>query len=418
MDLLTRADLQELTEQQEQEGPHVSIYIPTHRAGPGRETGQDRIELKNRLNEAEEKLVEKGLRLPEAQKMLEPARALLNNTLVWQYMSDGLALFLAKGYQRALRLPLDFEPLLVVDSRFHLTPLLPLLNADARFYILGLSQDNIRVFGGTNYTVVEISPESLPESLTEALGAEEYQQPLFMQMSTRAMGGQMAGDHRGGHKRRPIGGRDAAPKFFHGQSYETEEEKKRIRKFFNWLDNELESLISAQVAPLVLAGEERVMHLYREVSNYPYLAKEGVEINIKVAEPEALHREAWPLVAEHFTVERRERAVRFKELATNAPDMVSTDVEEIVPSAYFERVDTLYVRRGAHVWGTFDPESNSMEIYDEPQAGAQDLLDLAALYTYLNSGTVYLVADEEMPASAPVAALFRYGGEFPEAGEE
>jgi hypothetical protein len=80
-------------------------------------------------------------------------------------------------------------------------------------------------------------------------------------------------------------------------------------------------------------------------------------------------------------------------------------------------VDTLYVRRGAHVWGTYDPESNTIEIYDEPRPGAQDLLDLAALYTYLNSGTVYLVDDEEMPASAPVAALFRYGGEFPEAGE-
>jgi hypothetical protein len=415
MDLLTRADLQELT--QEREGPHVSIYIPTHRAAPGRETEEDRIQLKNRLDEAEEKLVEEGLRLPEAQEMLKPARDLLDNALIWQYMSDGLALFLTQGYQRALRLPIDFEPLLVVDSRFHLTPLIPLLSADARFYILGLSQDDIRVFGGTNYTVVEISPESLPESLAEALGGEEYQEPLFMQMGTRAMGGQMAGDHRGGSKQRPIGGRDAAPKVFHGQAYETEEEKKRIRKFFNWLDSELESLISAQVAPLVLAGEERVMNLYREVSDYPYLAEEGVETNIKVADPGALHREAWPLVAEHFTVERRERAVRFKELAANAPDMVSTDVDEIVPSAYFERVDTLYVRRGAHVWGTYDPESNTIEIYDEPRPGAQDLLDLAALYTYLNSGTVYLVDDEEMPASAPVAALFRYGGEFPEAGE-
>jgi len=41
----------------------------------------------------------------------------------------------------------------VVSDRFHLKPLLPLLTGDGRFYILALSQNQVRLLQGTRYSV-------------------------------------------------------------------------------------------------------------------------------------------------------------------------------------------------------------------------------------------------------------------------
>ncbi len=411
MDLLTQEDLQELTETRA--GPHISIYLPTHEAGPPPETDENRITLRNFLAEAEEQLIVGGMRAPEARKLLEPARELLNDRLVWQYLSEGLALFLNPDYRRAFRLPLSFEPLLVVDGAFHLSPLIPMVSADALFYVLALSQEQIRIFGGTDYTLQEIDPENLPENMREALGEKEPQQPIFMRMGLRVGRQRMAGGKVDALRREPIGGLDTYPSVFQGQPYEQEETKKRVRKFFNWLENELEGLLLRQHAPLILAGEERVMHLYREISDYPSLEEEGIETNIKVIEAADLHRRAWDILTPHVLAERQEQLTRYQELAANAPERTTTDLKELLPSAHFERVDTLFIERGKHVWGTFDPESNELQYREESEPGAVDLLAEAALHTFLNGGDVYLLDEEQMPVSEPAAAMLRYAGEFP-----
>ena len=123
------------------------MFLPAHRVSP--ESGQDRIRLKNLLNEAEERLVAGGLRPPAARDVLQPGRELLQADPFWSYQSDGLALFLAPGWSRVFRLPLDLPELLVVADRFHVKPLLPLLANDYRFYVLALSQNEVRLLEGT-----------------------------------------------------------------------------------------------------------------------------------------------------------------------------------------------------------------------------------------------------------------------------
>jgi hypothetical protein len=41
----------------------------------------------------------------------------------------------------------------VVTDRFHIKPLLPLLSGDGRFYVLALSQSEVRLLQGTRYSV-------------------------------------------------------------------------------------------------------------------------------------------------------------------------------------------------------------------------------------------------------------------------
>ena len=71
-------------------------------------------------------------------------------------------------------------------------------------------------------------------------------------------------------------------------------------------------------------------------------------------------------------------------------------------------MESLFVALGVQVWGEFERDTNTIHIREEPQPGDGDLLDLAAIQTFLKGGTVYAVEQEKMPGSAPLAAVFRY----------
>ena len=134
MDILTRAELEQLMRKEQQWC--VSIYMPTHRTGT--DAQQDPIRLKNLLREAETGIFLPGGVGPRAvQKMLEPASMLLQDSDFWQHQSDGLAIFLSSNGIRRYRLPLNFEELVVVIDYFHIKPLLPLFTGDGQFFIFG-----------------------------------------------------------------------------------------------------------------------------------------------------------------------------------------------------------------------------------------------------------------------------------------
>jgi hypothetical protein len=63
---------------------------------------------------------------------------------------------------------------------------------------------------------------------------------------------------------------------------------------------------------------------------------------------------------------------------------------------------------GVQKWGTFDPDSNELSVSPEKKPHFVDLLDLAAVHTLLNGGTVYAVEPEKVPGSGAVAAIYRY----------
>jgi len=166
MNVPTKDDLHDLIEKEDRAS--ISIYLPTFRAG--KEVAQNSIRFKNLLRKAEENLRETGIKpASELQKLLKPAERLLANDFFWRNQSDGLAVFLSSDEFRDYRVPMHFDELVVVASRFHIKPLLTMLAADGRFYLLALSQNDVRLFQGTHYAVTEIEPDDLgiPKSLTD-----------------------------------------------------------------------------------------------------------------------------------------------------------------------------------------------------------------------------------------------------------
>jgi len=395
MNTLTRSDLRELVEQCKR--LCISMYMPTERAG--KEVEQNPIRLKNLLVEAEERLVERGVRVSEAQELLVSARMLLRDSLFWQHQSDGLVLFLSSDALRYYRLPLNFEQLVVVSDRFHIKPLLPLLSSGGRFYILALSQEQIRLLQGTRYRVGEIELKDVPKSLTEVLKWDDPEKRLQFHTSTQTPGGERTSSAIGGVR----------PAIFHGHGVASADDPKDyISRYFHQVDRGISEVLSGERVPLVLAGVDYLHPIYREANTYPYLVDEGVEGNPEKLSAEELHTRAWPIVHPLFLADQEDAAARYRQLAGAGSKRASSDLNQVVLAAYRGRVETLFVALGVQRWGVFDPDSNEIELHEETRPGDEDLLDLAAVHTLLNGGLVYAIEPEEVPGKASLAALFRY----------
>ena len=139
---------------------------------------------------------------------------------------------------------------------------------------------------------------------------------------------------------------------------------------------------------------------------YPNLLAKGVTGNPEGLSEEELHREAWATVRPYFLKARREAAARYEQLAGTG--QTSNDLREVVPAAYYGRVDVLFTAAGSRRWGAFEPGSGEVELHEEAQFGDGDLLDFAAVQTLLNKGTVYVPDPEDVPGGSIVASVFRY----------
>jgi hypothetical protein len=365
----------------------VSIYMPTHRAGS--DIQQDPIRLRNLLGEAERRLDAAGMRPNQVRELLAPADELIPRHSFWQHQSDGLAVFLAPGFFRHYRVPVRLDELVVTAPRLHLKPLLTLLSPDGRFFILALSQNQVRLLEGTRHSVRELDLENVPQSLAEALRYDDPEPNLQFHTSSGSPGG-------------------PRPAMFHGHGPGDDNARSDVLRYFHKVDAGLREWLAGRKEPLVLAGVEYLLPIYREASSYPHLLEDGLEGNPDGRRAEELHEEAWALVEPHFSATREAAAERFQQVAGGQGEQASTDVVEIVPAAQFGRVESLFVTVGRQLWGTFDPETGEVQLHDEPEPNDQDLLDVAAVQTLLNGGGVYAVEADDMPADASVAAVFRY----------
>jgi len=193
---------------------------------------------------------------------------------------------------------------------------------------------------------------------------------------------------------------------FHGQGAPDNDEKGTLLRYFQKLDKGVQELLANEQAPLVLAAVDYLLPIYQEANSYPYLVQEGIEGNPDELGEKELHEKAWAIVRPRFLQEREEAVRRFKQVANT--DRASDNLAEIVPAAYYGRVETLFVVPDHSQWGTFDPATNEVHLYQDTMPGGQDLLDLAATHSLLNDGNIYAVGPERMPTDASLAALFRY----------
>lgn len=371
--------------------PAISIFLPTHVAGPGIQ--QDPIRLKNLLTDAEARLVEeRGMRRPEAAAVLKPGHDLVQDPDFWRHQSTGLAIFLAEGVAHVHRVPVEFDEGLFVGERFHVKPLLPLMADDGRFFVLTVSLSRVRLFEGSKFTLDACTADELPDSVAEVLGETDFEDAVHYHPTGPA---------------ETTTGRPSAS--FHAPGESAKDlMADEITEFLRRVARAVDDYLAPEEAPLVLAADERWQGHFRQHSKYRGLVEQGVVCNPDALSVDELHKQAYAVMEPYFA-ERRAKAVdHYNALAYEGNERAPHEVADIVPHAQFGRVDVLFVAHDVESWGRFDESAARAELHEERQKGDEDLLDRAAVQTLMTGGSVYALPHGDMPSGTPAAAILRY----------
>ncbi|WP_454062367.1 baeRF7 domain-containing protein [Candidatus Nitrospira salsa] len=381
--IISRATIQAILEVQE--GFCITIYLPTHQAGP--DTEQNPIRLQNLLRDAESQLRSRGLRKPEAAALLEPGRKLVQDQEFWEHQHAGLALFLSDTAFQFYCLPLSFEERVSVGERFYCKPLLPLLSGDGLFYVLALSQQTRHLYECSRYSVRELVLEGIPHNLKQTLPNEDHEEQL--QFHTGAPNAD---------------NRRAA--MFHGQGAGDNDTTERIVQYFQQVEAGVFEVLKDQHAPLLLAAVDHYHYLFHEINRYPHLMKEGITKNAEELSPDEIQEQAWPLVHPLFEQAIIAAKARYQDLVGTG--QTSNQISDIALAAVHGRLDVLFVIASAEEWGVVDLVHNTVEISQNKKAESQELLDFSAIHTLTKGGSIYALSQEDMPKDCTAAAIFRY----------
>ncbi len=382
METLSKDDLKALV--QKRNDLCISLYMPTERSGA--ETQQNQIRFKNLLREAEERLVASGMKPQDGKTFFEKAQLLVNNVLFWRQQRDCLALFLSSDVFLHYNLPLHIPEIVVVTDRFHIKPLLPVFSANEQFYVLALSQNEVKLYEGNLISLQEVKLEGLPQGVNDALQADEPEKQVRFRS-----GGAGGGDRSS---------------MMSGHGADIEDTKDNLLRYFRQVDRVLKDFLKETRVPLIMAGVDYLFPIYREVNSYTDLLDETINGNPKGITGELLHKEAWRIVSARYDQKIKEAVGLFQQ--SQGTGLTSSDIQDILPAAHHGRIGVLFVPLEKQLWGSFTPDTETINFYDTPVTGGEDLFDLAAIQTYLNGGSVFALPPEDIPEGLSVAALLRY----------
>lgn len=384
MTLITKKEITELHEVNHENC--ISIFIPTHRAGKKVLNEEDSLVLKNQLKDVKEKLERKGLQNDVIDKMTAPVQKLIDDSGFWREQSDGLALFIAEDFYKKYTLPVYFKEFNYVSDSFYLKPLMPMFVGDGSFYLLTLELGDVKLHECTRHSFTEIVVDDLiPETKQDVVGYDYEQKNLQF----RSGGG-------------------AGEAMFHGQEAATGKRENEVKRYFRAINDGLAPIFRDKDLPLLIASQDYLFDIYKEVNSYAHLIPENLKANLSDINRFEIHELAWEQVGPLFDQSRKDDLKRF--LDEQGTGKTSTGIQQILPSAIHGKVKTLFCENKEDILGSYKNENGEITVsVNEEDEDSISLMNVAVIQTFLQGGDVYLLEKEEMPnPNSRVNALYRF----------
>ncbi|MFW6174941.1 MAG: hypothetical protein ACOC5K_04105 [Chloroflexota bacterium] len=371
----------------ERKGPCVSIYMPLVPAGP--QVRQNPIRLSNLLREAEHKLANTGVPQDDARELLDKARVAFLEEDPASERGDGFALFLAPGFMRHFRVPMEMPEKVFVGTRLITRPLLPLVESEDEFYILALSQGHAQMWhsapgaGGLE----RVSVPGMPSSVKEVESLIDPERSLQ------------------GH---PTG---QAQRGLHGHGSVKDNWQDVVAEYLHRVENAAQDFLNDMTPPvtLILAGPESTLEEYRNVSRYRALAEQEIHCNPEDVNDSELMESAWRILLTRAEARREEAIRRHREL--NDRGRIASGANAVVIRAFERRVEELFLDPEVDMPGRLNLEQYAVERASEMAPDTDDLLDLSAFCTLRGGGSVHAVPRDKMPDvgenNEPITAILR-----------
>lgn len=369
----------------------VSIYMPIVRAG--RETRQNATRFKNCLAEVDRGLAARGVERSEINAALASLSELLEDDGIAGHHAEGLAVFMeGTAIQRWAVTPLRLPQLIVVSRRFQLTPLLPLVLGDGLFYVVVISQSEVRLTECTRDGFIEIPLEQLPH------GREIIDRYIEEDKGLQAQSVPGAAPSRG---------RQAV--MYHGQGAPDLNDKARIFEYFRKVDEALREVIgSDRGAPVVFAGVEYLFPIYQQANRSLDLLPEIVRGNFDEvrADLAGIHAAAWKLVEHRFVANLETELSLVREAI--AKRQGSSDIGEIIQAGAAGLIEHLAVNPAIQQWGVFNEETGRIAPASCDGGLDEDLINLACILAVRCNAVVTALRDNDVHLGGrALAAAFR-----------
>lgn len=365
------------------ETPHVTVAVPSTALPSERQ--ENEIRLKNAIAEADAQLQTLGLDDRRRGAVLGPLIEARDGGTFWpeEPLDGGLAAYTTGSGLTRITLPQRPRELTVVGWRFHLKPVLQAKSLTGPFALLAISQNDVRLFEGDCRGLRQLDLAGrAPRSLEESAGHDLTEPNL---------------QHHAGH-------RGSSEAIYHTHGGGKDDVTPELKRFLREVDSAVQDLLPHRETPLLLAGVESLLALYRQVSDLPGILEDELHGNVEHLSAAALYERARELVEHRHVQDDRDAAVTLADEVGSGSAIDSIDAALL--AALEGRVSEIVVAGDREDWGYVDEGAHEVRHRDE--LPREDLLDRAAVETWLHGGRVRVLPAEALPGERLICASLRY----------
>ena len=366
-DIPTRADLEQLLSVRG--AACVSIYLPT---APEERGGRDRLEFKRLGADALEQLTAASIDRGSIDNVRDLLDGLADDEAFWARQAHSLAVFATPWGARTFQVANRLSPMAEVSDRFHVKPLLRSATFPQAAFVLALSQNAARL--------MEVSPDAPPA---------EVRVPGMPSDAASAVGKASIADRS---PDRRIQG--------------SEGQKVRLRQYARRVEEALRPTLTGLDLPLILAGSEPLVSIFRSVSTYPHLARAVIDGNPDTKTDGELADASRCMLDELYADELRELRARYEQRVPQG--RASDDLAAIARAATFGAVETAFVDIDEVLPGFVDEADGALTLDESDDSENYGVVDEIARRVLLARGRVLAVRREDVPGDGPAAAILRY----------
>lgn len=366
----------------------ISMYFPTFKAGA--DIKQNSIRFKQRIREAEDKLYNLKLTKDEVELILKPASNLVDETKFWQNQDESLAIFIEGENIQYFPLPYEVKEKTILGTRFFTKPLLSLITGDEEYFILAISQNENRLFKASKQNIEQIEMKDAPKSVESMKQDDDPKSGLPIRIASPEAGNALVYNNT-----------------TQGQAPENDFNRKEMTRYFRAIDESLEKY-KKKNTPLILAGVEYLIPIFREKSKYPNILDDYIRGNPEILDAKDLHKQSWQMIEDKFIKIQELAEEKYLQYKGQNNGLASNSLSKILTQAYKGQIETLFISEDLEKWGKFMPEKEKVQIFNDEKFDSEDLVGLAMELTHSRGGTVYSVPQEEIPDNEEIAAVLRY----------
>jgi hypothetical protein len=362
-DIPTTDDIERLASHRDEHS--VTIYLPTSTILA--ENDAARLELKNLTGDAVSQLRDGGASANVISEIEEALFDLIDDGAFWAYTSHSLAVFVTPTSLQTFRVPNHLVTAIEVSDRFYIKPLVRATTFSHAAFVLALAQNSVRlveVSGSAPATTRNV--DGLPKSVV-ASGSEHSH-------SGRLQGG--------------------------------EGQKVRMRQFSRAIDAAIRPILAGRQIPLILAGAEPLLSIFRSVNSSPLLAPSAITGNPEELTDGELADLARPVLDEIHEAQLSEAREQFEIRA--AQGRTALDLGDIARAATNGAVDTLFVDIDQHISGTIDEATGAVQIDEVDDSTNYGVVDEIVRRVLQGRGRVFAVRAADVPGNGATAANLRY----------